>query len=171
MSESKTTRLPSGNQRGDPELDCNEVNCTGFEPSPLQSQISEWPDRFELNTIFEPSEEYRAESSPRVEAISFTGALNLARPDTSVRQMSWSAVQCAYTRRFPWREMVGCTSSGPTEAKGCGFSAPDKGTLHSLPSPQRWPAKQTISWPFPVQAGLRTDGWEKSRCRSSPADW
>jgi len=33
-------RLPSGNHRGDPELDSNAVSCMGFEPSPSQTQIS-----------------------------------------------------------------------------------------------------------------------------------
>ena len=163
-------RRPSGNQRGIDEEDSNEVSCTGFEPSPLDTQISSWPDRCELNAILEPSGEYCATRSSRVEAISFSAVLGLSPTDSCARQMSMFQFPTPYTRRFPCREMVGEKPCSPIEARGCGSLERDIGTLHSLASrSQGWLTVQMISCPSEVQAGLSTHGCGSSRSCSSPA--
>jgi len=50
-----------------------KVSCTGSEPSLLQTQISNLPERFDLNTIFLPSGEYSGSSSSLVEKMSLPG--------------------------------------------------------------------------------------------------
>src|SRR5262245_4775447 len=95
--ESKAIRAPSEDQRGAPTpAPPKLVNCTGTEPSLLQIQISELPDRLDTKAIFLPSGEYRGLVSSCVEEINLVGGL--PRPvelDTSVRQRFESINSCA----------------------------------------------------------------------------
>src|SRR5262245_50093926 len=94
--ESKTMREPSDDQRGVPTPGPPKlVNWTGVEPSLLQTQISELPDRLDEKTIFLPSGEYCGPDSICVEAIKQVG--RAPRPvelDTSMRQIFESINSC-----------------------------------------------------------------------------
>ena len=61
-------RPPSGDQRGVVRnAPPKSVNCTAFEPSPSEIQISELPERLDIKVILLPSGENWGEESPRVE--------------------------------------------------------------------------------------------------------
>ena len=52
---------------------CEEVNCTGWEPSRFATQISLIPERLEAKAIRLPSSENSAFQSSRVEEMSLRG--------------------------------------------------------------------------------------------------
>ena len=68
-AEVKTMVFPSGDHLGEltspPE---NDVNCIGFDPSLLATQIWEGPDRCDMNASLRPSGENCGLMSSRVEA-------------------------------------------------------------------------------------------------------
>jgi hypothetical protein len=68
-------RVPSGDQRGVPLSEPNEVNGTVFEPSLSQTQISPLPERPDAKAILRPSGENCGNTSLRVEEMKFIGEL------------------------------------------------------------------------------------------------
>src|SRR6516225_4076294 len=95
-SESKAILPPSGDQRGvvtsgPPK----EVNCTAFEPSLSQTQISGCPERADMKAIFLPSGENCGARSLLLEEMkgvavlrgSFFRVPTLGLPGAAIRQM------------------------------------------------------------------------------------
>jgi hypothetical protein len=86
-------RLPSGDHWGyRVNGPLNEVNGTAFAPSLSQTQISQFPERFDEKAILEPFGLSAGVCSMRVDEISLAGGLALpalggAPPGTSTRQM------------------------------------------------------------------------------------
>src|SRR5207249_4806134 len=76
-----------------------------------------------------------------------------SRTGAAMRQMLLLKKRCVYTRRFPWREIVGWMTFSPRETSRCGLMAfpvhPGAAILHRPPG-----AEKTISCPSAAQAGL-----------------
>src|SRR5215469_12636901 len=72
--ESKTISAESGDQRGVPGINPpKEVTGDGCAPFASQTQISEGPPRFDMNTTRFPSGEYMGLSSRRDEKVNGSG--------------------------------------------------------------------------------------------------
>src|SRR5436190_6885553 len=105
--ESKATRCPSGDQRGEPTSGPpNEVSGAGFRPSESHIQISLLPVLAEAKTTFLLSGEYCGPKSCRVDEINLVGPDLSFVPSRSIRQMFVSRNSCEYARRSPLREMA-----------------------------------------------------------------
>src|SRR5437588_11761548 len=92
-SELKAIRSPSADHRGVvTRRPPNEVNWTGFDPSPLHTQISGWPERSDTKATLLPSGENCGSLSSRVEEIKVRTSLSpgtdlLLAPGAATRAM------------------------------------------------------------------------------------